>query len=461
MKHLHRGLKYFIVIAVIVLTAMFGTAALASADWAIDDQNNVLWGVEVSAVRIDTLPDRTKYAIGEELDLTGGKLAVRLSDRTTRIYALTEKMVSGFDSSVAGVCTLTVTYSGCTTTFDVKITELPIVASPVFSPESGTNYSADLEITISCATEGAAIYYTTDGTDPTAASTLYAGAFKLDAPATVKAVAIADGFEDSEIVSAEYVTKSDENDESNGGGGGGNGHSFTPYITPPPALNGEPSTWEQIAIAIGKLPHGSAITIQLNGNYTVPSYVISAIADVDARVTFVIDDMRSWYLDGALVEQPCDANLGATKIASLRTGKLLGKEGIQLRTYGVDVPAVLTVDFGTESAAIYANIYRKNDDGRLEFAGICKTDADGKAVLPTLSEQGDYVVMLFDFSTLDGDVNNDGVMNALDASAILRDIALIEPSGNPAMRDHDGNGLITEADAHAILIDIVYGRYIA
>ena len=460
MKQLHRGIKFIIVIAAIVLAAMFGTAAYAAGYTAQDDQSIMFVGAEVTAVRIHTLPDRTKYNIGEELDLTGCKLAAALKSRDVLVIDVTENMVSGFDSSAAGICTLTVTYCDKSASFDVKITELPIAATPVFDPANGTVFSADMEISLTCATENAEIYYTTDGTAPTAQSTRYEGAFTLDKPATVQAVAVADGFEDSEIAVAKYTAKTDSNDDTNNGGGGGNGGSYEPYITPPPSINGEPSTWEKIALAIAKLPHGSAITIQLNGNYTVPAYVIAAIAEVDARVTFVIDDMRSWYLDGALVDEPCDANLGATRIASIRTGRLLGNEGIQLRTYGADVPAILTVDFGDENADIYANIYRKTD-GRLEFAGICKTDALGRAALPELSGKGDYVVMLFDYSSLEGDVNNDGVMNALDAAAILRDIALIEPSGNPVMRDHDGNGAITEADAHAILIDIVYGRYIA
>ena len=76
------------------------------------------------------------------------------------------------------------------------------VASPVFSPEEG-NYAEAQNVTISCETEGASIYYTKDGTNPTASSTRYTGAINVAETTTIKAIAIANGVE-SEIVSATY-----------------------------------------------------------------------------------------------------------------------------------------------------------------------------------------------------------------------------------------------------------------
>lgn len=48
------------------------------------------------------------------------------------------------------------------------------VATPMFSPAAGS-YKGTQTLTISCATLGATIYYTTNGTDPTTGSTLYTG----------------------------------------------------------------------------------------------------------------------------------------------------------------------------------------------------------------------------------------------------------------------------------------------
>ncbi len=50
----------------------------------------------------------------------------------------------------------------------------PIAATPTFSPLPN-GYSSALTVTIASATNGASIFYTTDGTPPSAASMLYAG----------------------------------------------------------------------------------------------------------------------------------------------------------------------------------------------------------------------------------------------------------------------------------------------
>ena len=77
-------------------------------------------------------------------------------------------------------------------------------ATPVITPNGG-EITADTEITISCENEGAQIYYTINGDEPTTSSTSYSGPFTLDAPATVKAIAVADGLEASAVATAEFT----------------------------------------------------------------------------------------------------------------------------------------------------------------------------------------------------------------------------------------------------------------
>lgn len=50
--------------------------------------------------------------------------------------------------------------------------------------------------------------------------------------------------------------------------------------------------------------------------------------------------------------------------------------------------------------------------------GCVKVDEDGAAVISDAA--GEYIVMVCEYSDLSGDMNNDGVSNALDASAILK-----------------------------------------
>lgn len=80
----------------------------------------------------------------------------------------------------------------------------PTVVKPVQLSDAG--YFIDTkEITMSCATDGASIYYTNDGTNPTSSSTLYTAPFNITATTTIKAIAIKAGMENSEITSATYT----------------------------------------------------------------------------------------------------------------------------------------------------------------------------------------------------------------------------------------------------------------
>ena len=55
---------------------------------------------------------------------------------------------------------------------------------------AGGNFVGSIEVEISCATEGAAIYYTTDGSEPTEDSDEYSEAFEITETTTVKAIAV-------------------------------------------------------------------------------------------------------------------------------------------------------------------------------------------------------------------------------------------------------------------------------
>lgn len=83
--------------------------------------------------------------------------------------------------------------------------EKETVATPVIAPASGT-FTGSTEVTITCATDGATIYYSTDGTEP---GTEYTGTFTLSKAGTytVKAIAVKDGCNDSEEATATIVVE--------------------------------------------------------------------------------------------------------------------------------------------------------------------------------------------------------------------------------------------------------------
>ena len=80
----------------------------------------------------------------------------------------------------------------------------PPAATPAFSPAGGT-YTTTQMVTMSDATPGASIYYTTDGTNPTPSSSKYTGPITVSSTQTVNAIAAANGYSNSAVGSAAYV----------------------------------------------------------------------------------------------------------------------------------------------------------------------------------------------------------------------------------------------------------------
>jgi RHS repeat-associated protein len=75
---------------------------------------------------------------------------------------------------------------------------------PAFSPAAGS-YAAPLNVTLSDITPGAAIYYTTSGAAPSASSTPYTAPIPITGATTIQAIAIANGYTASPVVSASYA----------------------------------------------------------------------------------------------------------------------------------------------------------------------------------------------------------------------------------------------------------------
>ena len=87
-------------------------------------------------------------------------------------------------------------------------------AQTVSAPQiSGTTPFEETTSVSIQAEQGAEIRYTTDGSTPTAESTLYSAAFTLSNTSTVKAIAIKDG-QSSEVASKTF-TKSDDDTGEN------------------------------------------------------------------------------------------------------------------------------------------------------------------------------------------------------------------------------------------------------
>ena len=101
-----------------------------------------------------------------------------------------------------------ISYSGTTAKRaidDVTLTlaTAPAVATPTFSVAEGSYLEAQ-NVELTCATDGATIYYTLDGSTPTTESTEYTSAIAVSTTTTIKAIAVKDS-ESSKVASATYT----------------------------------------------------------------------------------------------------------------------------------------------------------------------------------------------------------------------------------------------------------------
>ena len=90
----------------------------------------------------------------------------------------------------------------------------PVTAMPVASPPAGAYLKAQ-NVTLTSATPDAVIYYTTNGSEPTTASSVYSAPIAVDTQTTIKALAVKEGLIDSSILNAQYTFFTLEDAEDN------------------------------------------------------------------------------------------------------------------------------------------------------------------------------------------------------------------------------------------------------
>lgn len=254
-------------------------------------------------------------------------------------------------------------------------------------------------------------------------------------------------------ITAKFEKKS--GGSTGGSSGGSHRHSTDSDKTAEstPTMDGKPMSWNDIGNYLSKLPENSSAKISLNGSTTLPAEVISAIKDGKLTVEFVIDSAKSWVVCGDKISTVSAAELAAFQ-GNADSSALRGVFGVDLRVGGTKVPAELKLYFREVFAGQFANVYKLNG-GVLEFQRCVKVGNDGTAVIPGADAAGEYVVMVCEFSDLPGDADNDGVLSALDASAILKEIVGMAKSANAAVCDFNDDGEVNALDAAAALKAVV------
>lgn len=235
-------------------------------------------------------------------------------------------------------------------TDDAYTTVAPIVQTPAISPNGGT-HETSVEVNISCATTGASIYYTVDGTVPTAGSTLYEGTITLTESCTLNAFAVKDGFTASEVATATFtITQS---------GGGEGGETPDTPDTPDTPFEGKTFGFTALEGKIGTQACGMATF-----SATVPT-------TVPAGVT-------AYYVRKA------DENIVTLSRIS-RSMAIPANEGVILMAGSAGDYVMTEVEDGTSVAELTGNM----------LVGTCDKES-------TILKSTDYVLALKGSGTLEG-----------------------------------------------------------
>ncbi|WP_400259679.1 chitobiase/beta-hexosaminidase C-terminal domain-containing protein [Candidatus Methanomassiliicoccus intestinalis] len=167
----------------------------------------------LSAIEIITNPAKLEYIVGEALDLTGLQVKLSYDNDTNETVDFAHFSEKGIATSLTQGTVLTladksvIVYAGGkSVSFEitVKSVQQNQVATPVFTPSSGT-YDGKQNVAITCATDGATIYYTIDGIEPTIDSTIYTDVITIEKNTIIKAIAVKDGMTSSAIATASYI----------------------------------------------------------------------------------------------------------------------------------------------------------------------------------------------------------------------------------------------------------------
>ena len=188
-----------------------------NADWrTYTTIHNNIKNTQIEIFVLGDAPVHTYYAVNVATGIANGTVEVS----PTTAEAGTTITVTATPATGYELATLTYTVGQSTfninqetmqftmpsgdVTVNATFSELEHVATPTFTPAAGSFITAQ-QVEIACATEGATIYYTTDGTEPTENSAVYAEAFTVSSTTTVKALAVKEGMNDSDIASVTYT----------------------------------------------------------------------------------------------------------------------------------------------------------------------------------------------------------------------------------------------------------------
>lgn len=215
---------------------------------------------------------------------------------------------------------------------------LPVVATPVITPATGT-YTSAQPVTITDTTGGAAIYYTTNGSTPTTSSTLYNGSFVVSTTTTVKAIAVESGFANSSVATSVITLNIPT--------------TATPVITPATGTYTTPET-----VNITDTTTGAAIYYTTDGTTpTTSSAKFSGSFVINATTTVKAIAGASGFNNSAVASSVITINLptAAKPVITPATGTFTSPQTATITDTSTGATIYYTLDGSTPttSSAVY------------------------------------------------------------------------------------------------------------
>ena len=297
----------------------------------------------------------------------------------------------------------TSTHKASTATSDTQTSPKLTVATPAFTPNGLSSFSGTQSVTITCATVGATIHYTTDGTTPTTSSPVYSTELTLTSTTTVKAIAVKADMHDSAIATATF-TKA-----SGGGSFGGGGYVPTvqkPEITIIGSGKADLSADGRTATITAAAGH-ELVSVVLNGKEMGKVEKLTGLKTGDkATITFRAKTDGKAEMDKIIAQK-------ASKLTLMARSKKTAKLNIKVVVKG-DLKAITDAGYTvkykfyrstkksagykavlTKKAPTYYNTYGKKGTMYYYKARVMIYDKDGNFVAQTALKQCKYANRLW------------------------------------------------------------------
>ena len=231
-----------------------------------------------------------------------------------------------------------------------------VTPTPAFSPAAGS-YSTSQTVTISDSFSGATIYYTTNGSTPTTASTVYTGPITVSATETVNAIAVVTGTSGTTSTSAV----------------GSAAYTLVGVATPTFSVAAGTYTSAQ-TVTIGDTTSGATIYYTTNGTTpTTSSAVYSGAITVGVSETLKAIAVASGYSNSAVASAAYTiATPAATPIFSVGSGTYTSAQTVAISdaTAGTTIYYTTNGSTPTTSSSVYSGAITVSASETLEAIAV-------------------------------------------------------------------------------------------